>query len=93
MKNRTSEKEINLTQVDTGAIVGDIAKIIFGIIYDAKKFRYGKCDFPFDQMVDNTMYGIATGGMRLRFLDGSFCARKKIGISPDEQLQMAARRL
>ena len=31
------QKEINLTQVDTGAIVGDIAKIIFGIIYDAKK--------------------------------------------------------
>lgn len=30
------QKEINLTQVDTGAIVGDIAKIIFGIIYDAK---------------------------------------------------------
>lgn len=71
------QKEINLTQVDTGAIVGDIAKIIFGIIYDAKKFRYGKCDFPFDQMVDNTMYGIATGGMRLRFLTAASDATEK----------------
>lgn len=71
------QKEINLTQVDTGAIVGDIAKIIFGMIYDAKKFRYGKCDFPFDQMVDNTMYGIATGGMRLRFLTAASDATEK----------------
>ena len=71
------QKEINLTQVDTGAIVGDIAKIIFGIIYDVKKFRYGKCDFPFDQMVDNTMYGIATGGMRLRFLTAASDATEK----------------
>ena len=71
------QKEINRTQVDTGAIVGDIAKIIFGIIYDAKKFRYGKCDFPFDQMVDNTMYGISTGGMRLRFLTAASDATEK----------------
>ena len=63
--------------MDTGAIVGDIAKIIFGMIYDAKKFRYGKCDFPFDQMVDNTMYGIATGGMRLRFLTAASDATEK----------------
>ena len=73
--------------MDTGAIVGDIAKIIFGMIYDAKKFRYGKCDFPFDQMVDNTMYGIATGGMRLRFLTAASDATEKNRISPDEQLQ------
>ena len=53
------------------------SKDYFGIIHDAKKFRYGKCDFPFDQMVDNTMYGIATGGMRLRFLTAASDATEK----------------
>ena len=56
------------TTVDTADIVGCIGQKIFGDIYTAKKFRYGKYDFAFDQMVDNVMVGAATGGMRLRIL-------------------------
>ena len=62
------QKEIKDTIVDTASIVGRIAKMIYGDIFTAKKFRYGKYDFAFDQMVDGITVGVATGGMRLRFL-------------------------
>lgn len=42
--------------------------MIYGDIFTTKKFRYGKYDFAFDQMVDGITVGVATGGMRLRFL-------------------------
>ncbi|MEG2146677.1 MAG: BREX system P-loop protein BrxC [Lachnospiraceae bacterium] len=60
--------EIKNTHVDTASIVERIAHMIFGDIYTSKKYRYGKYDFPFDQMVDSTTVGAVTGGMRLRFL-------------------------
>lgn len=62
------QREIKNTPVDTSAIVERIGHMIFADIYTAKKFRYGKYDFPFDQMVDGTAVGVLTGGMRLRFL-------------------------
>ncbi len=62
------QREIKNTQVDTATIVERIGHMIFADIYTAKKYRYGKVDFPFDQMVDGTAIGVLTGGMRLRFL-------------------------
>lgn len=62
------QREIKNTPVDTSAIVERIGHMIFADIYTAKKYRYGKYDFPFDQMVDGTAVGVLTGGMRLRFL-------------------------
>ena len=62
------QREIKNTPVDTSAIVEHIGHMIFADIYTAKKYRYGKYDFPFDQMVDGTAVGVLTGGMRLRFL-------------------------
>lgn len=56
------------TQVDTSAIVERIGQMIFADIYTTKKYRYGKYDFPFDQMVDTTSIGAVTGGMRLRIM-------------------------
>ena len=56
------------TTVDTASIVERIGHMIFGDIYTAKKYRYGKYDFAFDQMVDTMTVGAATGGMRLRIL-------------------------
>lgn len=56
------------TQVDTSAIVERIGQLIFGDIYTNKKFRLGKYDFPFDQMVDNTNIGSVTGSMKLRII-------------------------
>lgn len=58
----------NETQVDTAAIVERIAHMIYGDIYTTKKYRYGKYDFAFDQMVDGVAVGALTGGMKLRFL-------------------------
>lgn len=58
----------NDTSVDTAAIVERIAQMIFADIYTTKKYRYGKYDFAFDQMVDGVTVGAVTGGMRLKFL-------------------------
>lgn len=62
------QREIKNTTVDTASIVDRIGQIIFGDIFTTKKFRYGKYDFSFDQMVDSITIGNITGSMRLRFL-------------------------
>ena len=62
------QREIRNTPVDTAAIVERIAHMVFGDIYTTKKYRSGKYDFAFDQMVDNTAVGAVTGGMRLKIL-------------------------
>lgn len=62
------QREIKNTPVDTASIVERIAHMIFGDIYTTKKYRYGKYDFAFDQMVDGVTVGAVTGGMRLKFL-------------------------
>lgn len=71
------QKEIRDTNVDTASIVERIAQMIYGGIFTTKKFRYGKYDFAFDQMVDSITVGVATGGMRLRFLTVSTDAIEK----------------
>ena len=62
------QREIKNTPVATADIVGRIAQMIFADIYTTKKFRYGKYDFAFDQMVDGQSVGSLTGGMMLRIL-------------------------
>ena len=62
------QKEINTETVDTASVVERIAHMIFGDIYTTKKYRYGKYDFGFDQMVDGVTVGAMTGGMRLKVL-------------------------
>lgn len=62
------QREIKNTAVDTAAIVERIAQMIYGDIYISKKFRYGKYDFAYDQMVDGVTVGSLTGGIKLRFL-------------------------
>lgn len=62
------QREIKNTPVDTASIVERIAQMIFGDVFTTKKYRFGKYDFAFDQMVDGITVGAVTGGMRLRFL-------------------------
>lgn len=71
------QREIRDTSVDTASIVERIAQMIYGDIFTTKKFRYGKYDFAFDQMVDGITVGVATGGMRLRFLTVATDAAEK----------------
>ncbi len=71
------QRDIKNIPVDTANIVEHIAHIIFGDIYTARKYRYGKYDFAFDQMVDGVMVGPATGGMGLRFLTVATDAAEK----------------
>ena len=63
------QREIKNTPVATGDIVGYIAQKIFADIYTTKKYRHGKYDFPFDQIVDGKVVGgQLTGGMKLCIL-------------------------
>ena len=61
-------RDIRNTPVDSAMIVQSIAQTIFDDIYPNKRFRCGKVDFPFDQMVDETVYGMPTGGVKLRIV-------------------------
>lgn len=67
----------NDTSVDTAAIVERIAQMIFADIYTTKKYRYGKYDFAFNQMVDGVTVGAVTGGMCLKFLTDATDAAEK----------------
>jgi hypothetical protein len=60
--------DIRNTPVDSALIVQSIAQTIFGEIYPTKKFRLGKYDFAYDQYIDETLFGSASGGVRLRFV-------------------------
>lgn len=62
------QREIKNTPVATADIVGKIAQMIFADIYTTKKFRHGKYDFAFDQMVDGQAVGSLNGNMLLRVL-------------------------
>ena len=60
--------DIKNTPVDSAQIVQSILQTIYGEIYPAKKYKYGKYDFAYDQYVDGTLKGASTGGMRLRIV-------------------------
>ena len=62
------ERSIQKTIIDSTAIVQSISNIIFGDLYISKKFKYGKYDFPYDQMIDETVIGQLTGSIRLRIV-------------------------
>ena len=61
-------REIKNTMVDSATIIQSIAQMIFGDLYVSKKFRYGKYDFPYDQIVDETVIGQLSGSVRLRIV-------------------------
>ena len=62
------ERDIRNTPVDSATIVQSISQIVFGELYFSKKFKYGKYDFPYDQIIDETTIGQLTGAIRLRIL-------------------------
>ena len=60
--------DIKNTPVDSAQIVQSISQTVYGGIYPAKKYKYGKYDFAYDQYVDGTLNSASTGGMRLRIV-------------------------
>ena len=60
--------DIKIENVDGGAIIKEVSDSIFGGMYEYKKFKYNKYDFPFDQYVDSSLYGSNSGGMKLRIV-------------------------
>lgn len=61
-------REIKKTPVDSFEITTRISQIIFNDIYQVRKYRYGKCDFPFDRIVDETPMGQLTGAVHLHMI-------------------------
>ncbi len=59
-------RDIADTPVDLAQIIERIGHLVFGEIYDKKKYRYKIYDFPYDQYVDGTAIGSVTGGMKLQ---------------------------
>ena len=76
--------DIRNTVVDSAQVTASIAKTVFEEIYPAKKFKYGKYDFPYDQYIDETLNGSASGGMRLRIVT----VATDYHSAPDQQLKM-----
>lgn len=60
--------DIKNTVVDSAQITQSIAQTVFGEIYPAKKFKLGRYDFSYDQYIDETLNGSASGGIRLRVI-------------------------
>ena len=60
--------DIRNTTVDSATIVQSIGQTIFSEIYPSKKYKYNKYDFSYDQYIDDSIVGVATGGVRLRFI-------------------------
>lgn len=60
--------DIKNTVVDSAQITQSIAQTVFGEIYPAKKFKHGRYDFAYDQYIDETLNGSASGGIRLRVI-------------------------
>lgn len=58
-------REIKNTDVDTANVVTRVKKIVFDDMFTQKKVRVGMNDFPFDRFVDDSVHGMAQGGMRL----------------------------
>lgn len=62
------ERDIRNTPIDSARITQSISQIIFGDLYISKKFKYGKYDFSYDQIIDETTVGQLTGAVRLRVI-------------------------
>ena len=60
--------DIKNTVVDSAQITQSIAQTVFCEIYPAKKFKHGRYDFAYDQYIDETLNGSASGGIRLRVI-------------------------
>ncbi len=61
-------REIRNTMVDSASMTHEIAQRLFSDIYQAKKYHFGKYDFSFDRIVDETVIGQLTDSIRLHIV-------------------------
>ncbi|MCL2301622.1 MAG: BREX system P-loop protein BrxC [Firmicutes bacterium] len=80
--------DIRNTPVDSAAIVQSIGQTLFSEIYPAKKFKYNKYDFAYDQYIDEALVGTAAGGVRLRFVTvaNDYCNAPEAKLIMDSQV-------
>lgn len=84
--------EIKNTSVDTAQITQSIGSTVFGEIYPAKKYKHGEYDFPYDQYIDETLIGSASGGIRLRLVTvaGDYYGAAEQQLKMDSQVNKEA---
>lgn len=63
--------EIRNTPVDSADITQAIAQIVFAELFALKKLRYGKYEFSFEKLLDDTVWGSPAGEIKLRIVTGS----------------------
>ena len=65
---------------------------MFGEIYPAKKYKHGEYDFPYDQYIDETLIGSASGGIRLRLVTvaGDYYGAAEQQLKMDSQVNKEA---
>lgn len=61
-------REINQINIESSAVVREIANVAFGSIFMTKKFRLNNNDFAFDQMVDDLCIGVPGNPIKLRLV-------------------------
>lgn len=78
-------REIRDVQVDPSQVIESIKSLIFDKIYNARKFRKGANDFPFDRYVDDTIHGMSQGGMKLNVIT---MANAELSEATDAELDL-----
>lgn len=61
-------REIRETTINGADITQKLIEAIVGTVCESKKYRYGKNDFSFDLLVDETAAGNLTGSIKLRLV-------------------------
>ncbi|MBR3327180.1 MAG: BREX system P-loop protein BrxC [Atopobiaceae bacterium] len=80
-------REIRDEQIDPSAVIDRVKSIIFDGLYNARRYRKGVNDFPFDRYVDDTIHGLSQGGMKL---DVVTMANPQLCDASDAELDMAS---
>ncbi len=68
------ERDIKKTLVGVVDLTRGMSEILFQDLFTDRKLRYGKNDFPFDRVVDDTPFGQPTGSIQLYFVTSANCS-------------------
>lgn len=80
-------REIREEQIDPSAVIERVKTIVFDGIYNARKFKKGANDFPFDRYVDDAIHGLSQGGMKLNVIT---MANPQLSDASDGELEIAS---
>ena len=68
------ERDIKKTMIGVMDLTKGMSDILFQELFDERKLRYGKNDFPFDRVVDDVPVGQPNGAIQLYFVTSANCS-------------------